>query len=453
MNYPEIQLSSKPKYFKLFENIDFFELFKKIEKESQTCFLLESLGPESYNSRYSILGFDPDFLIEAWENDLYIANKKFFVSNPYLALRKIMPSQIISRDYVGGLVGYLSYEAMNYFEPTLHLTYEKRFPSFQFGVYTDGVVYDKMTGEVFYFYFINDRSSRIYKWLDSEKISNSSYNISIKKLGYTMTKEEHKQGVLKIKEEILSGNTFQCQLGFKCEFEINGSCIPIYEELRKLNPSPHMYYFKVGDIQILGASPELLFRLHNGEMESYPLAGSIRRGTNKEEDIELSRKLLNDPKEIAEHNMLVDLHRNDIGRVARFGTVKVRRLMDVKRYSHIQHISSEVSGIIRPEEDMFSGLASSFPAGTLSGAPKIESMKIIHRVENKPRGVYGGAIGHFGFNGNCAFAIPIRSLFVSKNYAYTQSSGGIVYDSEPEREYNEICQKSMAIEKVIEKFL
>lgn len=451
MDLIKIKLNTKPRYVKLSENIDFFQFFQNVERGSKVCFLLESLGPESYNSRYSIIGFDPDFILEAIGNTLYVGNEKFLTSNPYLALRQVMPAPVIARDYVGGLVGYLSYESMNYFEPTLHLTYETRFPVFQFGVYTDGVIYDKMTGEVFYFYYNQDRSAKISKWLNQK--SDFSYDLTIKKLGYTMTKEEHEKGVLAIKEEILAGNTFQCQLGFKCEFEIGGSLLPVYKELRKLNPSPHMYYFKVGKTQILGASPELLFRLHNGEMESYPLAGSIRRGSNEEEDLELARKLLNDPKEIAEHNMLVDLHRNDIGRVARFGTVKVRRLMDVKRYSHIQHISSEVSGIIRPEEDMFSGLASSFPAGTLSGAPKIESMKIIHRVEQKPRGVYGGAIGHFGFNGNCAFAIPIRSLFASGSYAYTQSSGGIVYDSEPEREYNEIRQKSMAIEKVIEKFL
>ena len=151
--------------------------------------------------------------------------------------------------------------------------------------------------------------------------------------------------------------------------------------------------------------------------------------------------------------MLVDLHRNDLGRVAQFGTVKVRKLMDIKKFSHIQHISSEVTGILQKGEDMFSGLASSFPAGTLSGAPKIESMKIIRNTEKKPRGIYGGAVGHFGFNGNCTFAIPIRSLFIAGNYAYSQASGGIVYDSTPENEYDEIRRKSAAIEKVMESFL
>lgn len=453
MQIPRIQLNQKPTYLKLSEDIDFFGLFQKIERDSESCFFLESLGPESYNSRYSILGFDPDGILEARDRDLLYKGKKYPSSNPYFLLRQMMPAEALARDYVGGLVGYLSYEAMNYFEPSLNLPSDERFPIFQFGVYTDGLVLDKMTGETFYFYFGENRVSRVQKWLDTSPISDSEYHFSAQKVGYSMDKEIHREGVETILEEIRAGNTFQCQLGFKTEYRVKGDLIPFYKKLRTVNPSPHMYFFKFPGIRVLGASPELLFRLHNGEMESYPLAGSIKRGEDDANDIRLARTLLNDPKEIAEHNMLVDLHRNDIGRVAKFGTVKVRKLMDIKRYSHIQHISSEVTGIIRPEEDMFSGLAASFPAGTLSGAPKIESMKIIQKVEKRPRGIYGGAIGHFGFNGNCTFAIPIRSLFVSGDYAYSQASGGIVYDSLPENEYNEIRQKSMAIEKVMETFL
>jgi anthranilate synthase component I len=453
MQIPRIQLNPKPVYRKLSEDIDFFGLFQKIEKDSQTCFFLESLGPESYHSRYSIIGFDPKGLVEGQEHSLLYDGKSYTTPNPYLALRDIMPPHALSRDYVGGLVGYISYEAMNFFEPSLNLPVDSRFPLFQFGVYTDGLVLDKMTGETFYFNFGEDRIDKVREWLDAPNVSDADYNLQIQKIGYSMDVAQHRVGVEAILEEIRSGNTFQCQLGFKTEYRVNGDLIPLYKKLRTINPSPHMYFFKFPNIRVLGASPELLFRLHNGEMESYPLAGSIKRGEDESKDVRLSRTLLNDPKEIAEHNMLVDLHRNDIGRVAKFGTVKVRKLMDIKRYSHIQHISSEVTGIIRPEEDMFSGLAASFPAGTLSGAPKIESMKIIHKIEKTPRGIYGGAIGHFGFNGNCTFAIPIRSLFVSGEYGYSQASGGIVYDSLAENEYNEIRQKSMAIEKVMETFL
>ena len=206
----------------------------------------------------------------------------------------------------------------------------------------------------------------------------------------------------------------------------------------------------------MGASPELLFRTRNREIETVPLAGTIRRGQTLEEDRELAKELLNNPKEIAEHNMLVDLHRNDIGKVATFGSVKVRRLMEIKKFSHVQHISSEIVGILRDGEDMFTGLASLFPGGVLSGAPKIETIKIIARNESEPRGPYGGALGQFGFNGNCTFCIPIRSLFIkqegSQARAYTQTCSGIVFDSDPDKEYQEIINKLGAMRKVLDTF-
>jgi anthranilate synthase component 1 len=188
-------------------------------------------------------------------------------------------------------------------------------------------------------------------------------------------------------------------------------------------------------------------------METYPLAGTTKRGTNSEEDTGYARCLLRDPKEIAEHNMIVDLHRNDIGRVAKFGTVKVRNLMDIKRFSHVQHISSEIVGIMSEEEDMFSALASNFPAGTLTGAPKIEAMKIIDSMEVDGRGPYGGAVGYFSFNGDCTFAIPIRTLFANGENAYVQTCGGNVFDSNPEDEYEEIQRKFAGTKKVLDHFL
>lgn len=451
MQVPKIQLPRKPIYKKLEGNFDFYELFKKIEKSFETCFLLESMEKENYDSRYSILGFDPAHIISASGNTLTINNESFACENPYYTLREVIPTDILSLNYAGGLVGYINYEGMNYFEPSLELKEHSKFSQFKFGVYLDGLILDKMTGEVFYFYYEKDRSSMLTELIASPALKPEADPI-VEFSGYTLSEEEHKKAVLTVIEEIKAGNTFQCQVGLKAEYTIKGNKVPIYTELRKVNPSPHMYYVKFGASVILGASPELLFRLRNGEMETFPLAGSIRRGSTPEEDTMLARTLLNDPKEIAEHNMLVDLHRNDLGRVAKFGTVKVRRLMDIKRYSHIQHISSEVIGIIQKTHDMFSGLAYSFPAGTLSGAPKIESMKIIQRVENNPRGPYGGALGHFGFNGNCTFAIPIRSLFINGDYAYTQASGGIVFDSTPVNEYDEIRRKLAAIQKVLDFF-
>ncbi|MCP5494822.1 MAG: chorismate-binding protein [Leptospiraceae bacterium] len=447
MSVAKIQLPRKPNYIKIEIEQNFFELFKKIELHSDSCFLLESLGHESYDSRYSIIGFDPEFMVRANGNHLYINETSYEYSNPYYALRELIPTDIISRNYAGGLVGYIAYEGMNYFEPSLKLPTLSTFDQFRFGLFLDGLILDKMTGEVLYFYYNNNRITEIQKIISDNKKKDYSFDISF--LGYTFTEEDHKKAVLEVIEEIKSGNTFQCQIGFKTEYSITGDLIPIYEKLRKVNPSPHMFYLKLKDQKIIGASPELLFRLRSGEMETFPLAGSIRRGGNEEEDTNFAKILLNDPKEIAEHNMLVDLHRNDMGRVAKFGTVKVRRLMDIKKFSHIQHISSEVTGIIKKEDDMFSGFASSFPAGTLSGAPKIESMKIISRIEKLPRGPYGGALGHFGLNGNCTFAIPIRTLFVSGNYGYTQASGGIVYDSIPSNEYDEITRKSAALQNIL----
>lgn len=453
MKIPPISLGRKPIYRKLNLETDFLSIFQRIERSVENCFFLESMEKEGTNARFSILGFSPESLISAKGKNLILGNFSYETENPYWALRELMPPPTLSRDYAGGLVGYLSYEAMNYFESGLHLPTDSRFPEFIFGVYKDGLVLDKITGETFYFYYENSRLEKIEEWIYSSEKPDSSYHTKLKKKGYSMNESEHRDNVFSILEEIRAGNTFQCQLGFKTEYELEGDPMPLFLRLREVNPSPHMYYIKFGKICLIGASPELLFRLHNGEMETFPLAGSIRRGNSEMEDILYARTLLSDPKEIAEHNMLVDLHRNDLGRVAQFGTVKVRKFMDIKKFSHIQHISSEVTGILKKGEDMFSGLASSFPAGTLSGAPKIESMKIIEKTEKVPRGIYGGAVGHFGFNGNCTFAIPIRSLFISGSYAYSQASGGIVYDSIPENEYDEIRRKSAAIEKVMESFL
>lgn len=444
-------LPRKPSYERIELQSDFFQLFRKIESSFSNCFLLESLSDESYDSRYSVIGFDPPALIEAARDSLLIhrENRSELIrcENPYYELRNLMPSDILARNYAGGLVGYLGYDSMNLFEPTLSLRSHPGFPVFLFGFYTDGLVHDKFTGESFYFHYGNSRSGEILE-LDRQSAPDLAVP-EIKHLSYTKSREEHAAMIDETKKEIIAGNTFQCQIGFSAEYSFKGSAIPFYENLREINPSPHMFYLKFSDKALVGASPELIFRLRNAEMESYPLAGTIHRGSTPAEDRTLRRQLLNDPKEIAEHNMLIDLHRNDIGRVARFGTVKVRRIFDIKRFSHVQHISSEVVGIIRPEEDMFSGLASSFPAGTLSGAPKIESMKIINRIENEPRGPYGGAVGHFGLNGDCTFAIPIRTLFKSGEKAFSRASGGIVYDSVAANEYREIKNKLAAIEKTV----
>ena len=443
----QIQFSNKPEYIKLDQSIDFYELFQKIEREFETCFLFESLGRYSDVSRYSVIGFGPECIVRGKVNKLVVDNVSFPCDNPYFALRNLIPQDYSSNEYEGGLVGYLGYDAANYFEPgVINVKTHEMFDPLMFGAYTDGLILDKRTNEVFYFTHGKNRSDFIKKLLSKKS---RPHSVQVKFTGYTSTRDEHTQAVLYVKDQIKKGNTFQCQVGLKSEFQIKGDTIVLYGRLRKVNPSPFMFYLKFGNKKIIGASPELLFRVKKRYMETFPLAGTIRRGKNAGEDYLLSGDLLADKKEQAEHNMLVDLHRNDIGRVAEFGTVVVRSLMDIKKFSHVQHISSEIVGLLKNGEDMFSGLASNFPAGTLTGAPKIETMKIIDHIESTARGPYGGGVGNFGFNGDCTFAITIRSLFISDDYAYTQSSGGIVYDSQQEKEYEELMRKSAAMKEVL----
>lgn len=442
----KITIGQKPTYIKIAEDIDIFELFEAIESIYETCFIFESLGDEGDFSRYSVIGFEPDSKVSAQGEILTVDGKDYSVPNPYFALRSMMPEKTINHSYAGGLIGYLSYDAVNYFEKGIQVKTHPDFPQFMFGVYTDGVILDKLTNEVFYFYYARDRHAKILELLPTTA---KKKLVKITFLGDTATKEEHAKAVCAVQEEILKGNTFQCEVGFKSNYEVEGNTLAIYQRLREVNPSPFMYYLKFGERKIIGASPELLFSLRDGEMETRPLAGTAKRGLTLLEDKKLARGLLNDKKEIAEHTMLVDLHRNDIGKMAQFGTVRVRDLMTIKKFSHVQHISSTITGLIRPEEDMFSSLASNFPAGTLSGAPKVESMKIIDHLEPEARGPYGGAVGHFGFDGDCTFAIAIRSLFIAGEKAYTQTSGGIVLDSKPESEYEEIKRKLAAMKKVL----
>ncbi|MDP6969454.1 MAG: anthranilate synthase component I family protein [Gammaproteobacteria bacterium] len=451
-----IKVPRKPQYVTVTSKGDFFALFKKVAAAYDNCFMLESLGEDSHISRHSLIGFDPQQTIFARGQELTIEDRDgkvqtYTSDNPYYLLRELVPQNVLSRKYAGGLIGYIGYDAMNYFEPSLKLQTSDWFDGFRFGVYLDGLIYDKMTGEVIYFYYEENRIQLVEELL--AKPVPAAGDLQIQPVGEDMSRAQHAEAVETVKQAIIEGKVFQCEVGFKYRFNMQGDAINLYEQLRQVNPSPQMYYVRFGEQQIIGASPELLFRLRQGEMETYPLAGTTKRGATAEEDTALARALLNDPKEIAEHNMIVDLHRNDIGRVARFGSVKVRSLMDIKRFSHVQHISSEIVGILAPQHDMFSALASNFPAGTLTGAPKIEAMKIIDNLELDGRGPYGGAVGQFGFNGDCTFAIPIRTIFAKGNEAYVQTCGGNVYDSNAADEYEEIQRKFAGTRKVLNQFM
>ncbi len=453
---PPLDIPRKPHYITISTDHDFFALFQKIAARYPTCFLLESLGEEAHFSRYSLIGFDPDMCIRAKENTLFVTERHgtqhtLHHNNPYQLLANYLPTNTIAHKYAGGLTGYLNYDCINYFEPSLNVTPHSHFDSFHFGLYLDGLLLDKMTGELIYFYYQHNRLSLIHELIQTVLPTQTAFTAEY--LGDSMTQAEHAEAVINVKEAIKAGRLFQCEVGFKSHYKVAGNALELYQRLRQINPSPHMYFLQFNDQKIVGASPELLFRLRQGEMETFPLAGTTKRGTTHAEDLLLARTLLNDPKEIAEHNMLVDLHRNDLGRVAKLGSVKVRSLMDIKRFSHVQHISSEISGLLAEGETMFSALAANFPAGTLSGAPKIEAIKMIDTLEKSGRGPYGGAVGTFSLNGDCTFAIPIRSIFIHGEDAYIQTCGGNVYDSNATDEYQEIQRKLAGMKMALAPFI
>jgi len=475
--FSKTTLSNPPFILTIQEKTDFYNLFVAISLEYKNCFLFESLGNFS-NERYCIIGFSPEHIFSAKGNDFYIDGELFQTKNPYSELQKILPNNNFGQKYRGGLFGYIGFDSINYFEPTLNLKAHCDFDTFRFGLYLDGIVLDKLTGQIEYFYYKKNRISEIQKIIknqndlvsdtrtasmDKTKVlptpqqateycstNKQVLKVKTKNLGQNITFDEFQNSFKKIQVEIENGNTFQTVLSLKNKYKIEGNPQLIYEKLREINPSPYMYYLQFEEQTLLGSSPELLLRLRDGLAETFPLAGSIKRGLNEKEDQLLAKDLLNNPKEIAEHNMLVDLHRNDLGKVCDFGTVKIQKLKEITKFSHIQHIASRIIGILKGGEDMFSAFKANFPAGTLSGAPKIETIKIINDLETESRGPYGGGVGYFGVNGDCDFCIAIRSLFISGELGFTQAGAGIVLDSTAQGEYNEIQKKLAALSKVLE---
>ena len=257
--------------------------------------------------------------------------------------------------------------------------------------------------------------------------------------------EQFEQMVNKAKKYIHDGDIFQVVLSRKFAFESSGDDLTLYKTLRKLNPSPYMYHLKQNQKTIIGASPEMLVRITNDKVETFPIAGTRKITDDEEENKKLAEELLNDEKELAEHTMLVDLGRNDIGRVCKFGTVHPESLMQIKRFSHVQHIVTHVVGNLASKNDMFDAFKAVFPAGTVSGAPKVRAMEIIDELENEARGPYAGAVGYFSYNGCCDFAIAIRSIFIEGGKGFVQSGAGIVSDSIAENEFKETEHKAGAM--------
>jgi anthranilate synthase component I len=470
MEIQKLKIKDKPLKIKLADSLDYYEIFNKMEASYKNCYLFESLQITKHQDRFVTMGFEPLMTIFCSSKRLFFESEsgelnKIFpklpnntkkydlkVEDPYKFLRQIFPQKTFSSAKEGGLIGYFSYEAINLFEKSLDLKEDKNFGLFKLGFYTDGLVYDISTGTTYYYSFLEDRS-KLYQNLIKKPNKNKHTIKKVEFLGDSSTQESHSKTVVDSLLEIKKGNSFQLEIGFKTFYKISGRKKIIYDKLRQINPSPYMYYVKFDQKIMFGASPEILISSNNSEVITTPAAGTIKRDKNLLKDLALARELLSDPKEIAEHNMLVDLHRNDLGKICKFGSVKVKDLMYLIKFSHVQHIASDIVGILQKDKDCFDVLACILPGGVLTGTPKIETMKIIARNESLPRGPYGGAVGRFSFNNDCTFVLPIRSLYCNGDDCFTQTSSGVVLDSDPKKEYQEVKKKLEAMKTTINQVL
>ena len=457
---------------KLNSNKNQFNIFLNIYGFFNTCFIFESLSGPKELAETSIIGFDPPLTIQCNSKNFILLNKKqkiikvSKVTEPLTQLRSILPKITqthINYRYIGGAVGYVSYEAIRFWEKLPKLKKKiLNFPLMEFGIYTDGILYDHKENQPYYFYTGKEsRLEEINKIINSD--SDHLYNINTNntlnkkiKLPKTekitcsipkrnLTQTEFIKMVKKAQHYIYEGDIFQVVLSKNFKFNIEGNLLQVYSSLRELNPSPYMYLFKMNERCIIGSSPEMLLRVTGKVIETFPIAGTRPIGKDEQETNRLAESLLKDEKELAEHTMLVDLARNDIGRVSDSGTVSVKSLMAIKRFSHVQHIVSHVIGHLSDKFDVYDALKALFPAGTVSGAPKVRAMEIINELEKERREPYAGALGYFSFNGCCDFAITIRSIFINGKKGYIQSGAGIVMDSIPISEWKETERKTEAM--------
>jgi anthranilate synthase component 1 len=413
--------------------------------------VLESAeGPQKL-AQYSFIGFSPTKVVSA-KNGKYTEissdndSESIRTNDPFISLRKVLAENFTTYHgfrFVGGLVGYFSYDAVRYLEKLPSLARDDlKLPDFEFGVYDDGIVFDHLTVQAYYYWYNNNRLKEIERCL-SQRISPT--NLVADEPSTNLKQAEFESMVKDAKRYIKAGDIFQVVLSKRLEFSFKGDLINFYEALREINPSPYMYFLKMRDRFVVGSSPEMLGRVDKGRAETFPIAGTRPVGDSSREDERLANELLNDPKERAEHIMLIDLARNDLGKVCQFGTVDVPEFMVVQKYSHVQHIVSRVTGLLSPNYDALDTFKGIFPAGTVSGAPKKRAMEIIEELERIRRGPYAGAAGYFSYNGNADFAITIRTLVANRNRAYIQAGAGIVADSQPTREWFETEHKTKAL--------
>ena len=480
------KLSRKGNLIPIFKEVDLdydnpLSILKKIS-DKEHCFLLESsAGPEKW-AQYSFIGFDPKLIITSHNNKIKIKprnkNQQSIKGNIFLELKKIMkdfkPVNVpgLPRFY-GGLVGFFSYEVINQIEKIKN-TPEKdiSFPDSCFMLTDSVVIFDNINKSAKIVINVHLKEKVDIKKVYNEALKQISmiekllkksvknpYGLkSISKNSKPKIKSNYKQSnflaaVRKVKKYVREGDVIQTVISQRWETEYQDNPINLYRSLRVLNPSPYMFFLKMKQNYIIGASPEVLIRLENNKVESRPIAGTRPRGETQIKDQYYEKDLLSDPKELAEHVMLVDLARNDISKVCKSGTVKVSEMMTVERYSHVMHIVSHVEGKMKKNKDCFDLFKAAFPAGTLSGAPKIRAMEIIDELEPKARGPYGGSVGYFGFSGNMDMSIVIRSFYLDKKKLYFQAGAGIVADSIPIKEFEETQNKSKAMLRAIEKNL
>lgn len=447
-------------------------------RDKSFSYLLESADGGKKWGRYSFIGYKPYLIALSRDREMEISRgeeKRTLkdVENPLQVLRDtisdIKPVTIKGlATFQGGLVGYVNYDLVRKWEYLPGISPEDTvMPESLFTASKRLIVFDHLTHQIKVIAFAhlreNDDLKKLYD-LACEEVDETIAELqrplssisekapfSLTDLESNFNKDDFNESVRKAKEHIVAGDVIQVVLSQRFSGDVAGDDFTLYRNLRSINPSPYMFYLNFGEIRLIGSSPEILVRLTDGKIELRPIAGTRPRCKSPEADQAMEKELLADPKERAEHIMLVDLGRNDVGKVAMPGSVTVPRLMEVEHYSHVMHIVSRLEGVLKPQVDGFDLFMATFPAGTVTGAPKIRAMEIISELESSPRGPYAGAVGYFGFNGNTDFCITIRTISIVENRLSIQVGAGIVYDSSPEKEYEETLKKAAAMFKAIER--
>lgn len=448
------------------------EVLRILKGVSKHCYMLESVENQEKWGRYTFLGYDPCMEITCTDGRMTIRNgsvEERNVPHPQQRIREILADYTSPKiddlpSFTGGLVGYFSYDYIKYSEPKLNLDADDQegFKDVDLMLFDKVIAFDNFRQKIIV--IANARTDQLEK--EYERCQREIQEILdlirqgrpaaltpgriTSEFRPLFSEQEYCRMVDRAKQYIYEGDIFQVVLSNRLEADYEGSLFNTYRMLRTINPSPYMFYFSSDDIEVAGASPETLVKLENGILHTFPLAGTKPRGQTEAEDRELEQILLKDEKERAEHNMLVDLGRNDLGKISRYGTVEVEKYMEIMRYSHVMHIGSTVRGIIRDDKCSLDAVDAVLPAGTLSGAPKIRAMEIINELENNKRGIYGGAIGYIDFTGNLDTCIAIRTVFKKNGKIFVRSGAGIVADSVPESEYHECINKAKAVMRAVQ---